>query len=154
MSTPHTFKAIHMLDSMVHRFKVASSYISNINFLKEVASKNKPILLSTGSLITYNNIMLLEDVYNAVQYIKDSDITLMHCVSQYPCRGGYYSRIEKLKDIGYPVGLSDHTKNIEIPKGLPIVEKHIMLDGVDCIDKDVSLTPNEFKEMVNWLKST
>jgi len=36
---------------------------------------------------------------------------------------------------------------------LPVVEKHIMLEDVDCIDNNVSLIPDEFKEMVEWLKS-
>lgn len=151
LSTPHTFDAIQILDNYVDIFKIASPYLGVPNFLKEVASKNKPILLSTGSVIHNNGMASIEEIQNALSFIPNADVTLLHCVSKYPCKNGYYERIDELKNLGYSVGLSDHTKNIKLPKGLPVYEKHIMLDNDLCIDRKVSLSPTEFKEMVKWL---
>ena len=155
LCTPHTFNAIHFLDDLVSMFKIASSYLGNINFLLEVASKNKPMLLSTGSLLHDNGMATIEEISNALWRIQRSDITLLHCRSCYPCNVPMYERIDEIKNcgLGFPVGLSDHSKTIKVPKGLPVVEKHIMLEDVDCIDNNVSLIPDEFKEMVEWLKS-
>jgi len=152
MSTPHTFDAIHFLDNKVRRYKIASTYLGVPNFLIEVAKKDKPIYLSTGSMIHNDGMATIEEVRNALSYIPNADVTLLHCVSKYPCDNPHYERIDELKKLGYPVGLSDHTKNIKLPRGLPVYEKHIMLDNVECVDKEVSLTSNEFKRMIEWLK--
>jgi sialic acid synthase SpsE len=154
MTTPHTFEAIHKIDPYVSMYKIASSYLGNINFLREVVNKDKPILLSTGSLLHNSGMATMEEIKKALSYMTTKNIILMHCVSKYPCIDPHYNRIEKLKKFGYPVGLSDHSKILKVPKGLPVYEKHIMLEGEDCPDKGVSLTPIEFKEMVEWLKSS
>jgi len=152
MSTPHTFEAIHFLDSMVSIHKIAHTYLGLSNFLVEVAKKNKPILLSTGSIIHDNGMATIEEIRNALSFIPDADITLLHCISKYPCYNPHYERIDELKELGYKVGLSDHSKTIQVPKGLPVYEKHFMLTDIPCIDSNVSLNPDEFKEMVKWIK--
>jgi len=153
MSTPHTFDAIHFLDDLVESYKVASTYVGNINFLKEIAEKGKPMYISTGSLISSDGMMTTSDISNALDYLDYDNIILLHCVSKYPCINPRYERIYTLNDIGYPVGLSDHSKNIYIPD-LPIVaiEKHIMLEGIECLDSDVSITNIEFPKMVGLLR--
>lgn len=152
MSTPHTFEAIQFLDELVSIYKIASAYLPNANFLREVADKNKPIFLSTGSLIHKNGMAADEEIANALSFIPEADVTLLHCVSKYPCSSPYYERILKLKNIfNIDVGLSDHSKNIDVPK-VPYLEKHIMLHNVDSIDKNVSLYPEEFAIMVNNIR--
>jgi len=156
MSTPHCFQAIDFLDEYVSIHKIASPYISDPLFVKLVASKNKPMLISTGNIKNYNKMASNKSIRECIGYIGDDRIkhvVLLHCVSEYPCEDGHYERIDQIKRLtGIAVGLSDHTKNIELPKGLPVYEKHIMLEDIDCVDKCVSLTPNEFKEMVKWLR--
>jgi len=152
LSTPHTFEAIHFLDYQTPMYKVASPYLCVPNFLMEIASKNKPILLSTGSLVHKNGMATDEEIRYALSFIPDADVTLLHCVSQYPCPDRHISRIVDLgQKFDRPVGISDHTKEIKMPR-LPVIEKHIMLDGVKSIDESVSLTPDKFKEMVDYLR--
>ena len=149
LSTPHTFFAIHFLDNLVSAYKVASTYLGNINFLLEIASKKKPILLSTGSLLHDNGMATLEEIRNALNYIKSSEVILLHCVSKYPCSNPHYNRIPLLERFGKVVGLSDHSLNIKVPR-VPVIEKHIKIDN-KCIDAEVSLNPKQFKDMVRWI---
>ncbi len=151
LSTPHSFSAIDFLDSLVPMYKVASSFILKRDFLRKVASKGKPILLSTGSMINKDGMATLKEIGAALRWIPKANVTLLHCVSKYPCTDSHLERVSVLKRVfGKPVGLSDHTKDTEIKIKCSIIEKHIMLDK-NCVDKDVSLTPPEFKKMVNGL---
>lgn len=154
LSTPHTFEAIHFLDDLVPIHKVASTYLGNANFLMEVNSKNKPILLSTGNIMKNDGMASLEEIRNAIKYVDLNRTTLMICQSKYPSNNIDMEREHYLRQMGCKtVGLSDHSKLIKIPR-YQVIEKHFMLEDLECIDKDVSLTPSEFKEMVKWLKST
>jgi N,N'-diacetyllegionaminate synthase len=153
MSTPHTFEAIHFLELLVNKYKIASTYLGLPNFLVEVAKKNKPIFLSVGNIIHDNGIATDEEIRNALSFVPHADITLLHCVSKYPCNESYYERINELKKFGKPVGLSDHSKNIQIPTNVSVIERHFMLDNQKCIDSNVSLTSSEFKQMVEWIKN-
>ena len=94
----------------------------------------------------------IKEVRKSLDWLSDVDVTLLHCVSEYPCKEPLYDRIDILKELGYPVGLSDHSKNIRVPRGLPVYEKHFMIENMNCIDKNVSITQHEFKEMVELLK--
>jgi sialic acid synthase SpsE len=153
LSTPHTFEAIHFIDKLVPLHKVASTYLGNPNFLIEIARKKKPMLISTGNIIHNNGMATDDEIAHALRYISGvGPITLMHCVSQYPCHSAHYERIHDLEKFGYQVGLSDHTKTLTPPKTTHI-EKHIMLGDIKCPDEAVSITPSEFKKMVDWLKS-
>ena len=155
LSTPHTFEAIHFLDELgISMFKVASTYLGLPNFLMEIASKGKPVMLSTGSLIHTDGMATNEEIMHALRYLdKSQKVILLHCVSKYPCKEPHYERINELKSLCANVGLSDHSKTIEIPK-VPYIEKHLMLDGVECIDELVSLIPSDFKKMVRYVNGT
>ena len=150
LSTPHTFKAIHFLEDMVTMYKVASTYLSNINFLKEIARKNKPILLSVGSLIHDNGMASKEEIRNALGFIPNAEVILMHCVSKYPCNDPRFDMMYRLKEFNKTIGISDHSKQIKIPRA-SYIEKHIKLDD-NCLDSDVSLNPEEFKQFVNYVR--
>jgi sialic acid synthase SpsE len=153
LSTPHTFEAIHFINKLVPIHKIASTYLGLPNFLREVAGKNKPILLSTGSLVHNDGMATLEEVRCALSYIPDADVTLLHCVSKYPCQDIHLNRILELQSLGKPIGLSDHSKSTDISLRLPVLEKHLMLKGVSCPDESVSLIPDEFKLMVDKLRN-
>lgn len=150
-STPHTFNAIHFLEDLVPFYKIAHTYISLPNFLIEIANKGKPILVSTGNIFNEDGMATDEEILNTLKYLEDCEVTLMHCVSKYPCNDPHYERIDELKELGYPVGLSDHSREIKLPKGLPVYEKHLMLKDMDCIDRKVSITPKVFKYIVKRL---
>lgn len=152
LSTPHNMDAIDFVDRIVSIHKIASPHLTNKEFVKKVDSKNKPILLSTGSFINDDGMATDEEIETTLSWINN-DVTLLHCISKYPSPSSY-KRIHELEKFGYPVGLSDHNKNIYVPTGLPVYEKHFMLPNIECIDQEVSMIPIMFKEMVKWLKSS
>ena len=146
LSTPHTFEAIHFLEDMIPIYKIASTYLGLPNFLREVADKRKPILLSTGSLIHNDGMATDEEISNALDFIPNAKVYLMHCVSHYPCKDPKFNMMGRLKKFNRPMGISDHSKLLQIPRA-SYIEKHIKLDD-NCTDKNVSLNPKEFKQFV------
>ena len=152
MSTPHTIDAIHFIDKLVDIHKIASPFLTNETFLNNFKNAKKTILLSTGSIINISGMATIPEIKRALKILEKNNVVLLHCVSRYPCHNPYYDRILELKDIfGIDVGLSDHSKNINIPN-VPYLEKHIMLHNVDSIDKNVSLYPEEFTRMTNNIR--
>lgn len=133
-STPFSNKEVDLLVDVldVPFIKVASMDLENVPLLKYMASKGKPIILSTG-------LGDLKDIYNAVKCLEENgakDIALLHCVSIYPPKDYQVNlnNIDLLKDnFNYPVGYSDHTLGtlasvLSIAKGAIIIEKHFTLD--------------------------
>ncbi len=162
MSTPHwgspltfykdeDYEVIDFVDTLVKRHKIASPYLTNKKYLEYIASKKKPILLSTGSIKNKDGMARIKEIRQALYWLRNSDVTLLHCVSKYPPENPHYERILKLKKFGKPVGLSDHSLNKMI-QCWPVVEKHFKLDN-NCIDSNVSLNPEEFREMVRNIKN-
>lgn len=157
MTTPHwgspltfykkeDYDVIDFVDSLVKIHKVASPYLVNKKYLQYIATKGKPIFLSTGSIKHKDGMAKMLEIETALKWIPKADVTLLHCVSKYPPKDAHYERIIKLKKFGRPVGLSDHTTNKMI-QCWPVVEKHFKLND-NCIDANVSLNPQEFSEMV------
>lgn len=155
MATPHCkdfdTDTIDFVDTLVKRHKIASPYLKNKQYVQYVASKGKPILLSTGSLERKDGMATMAEIKQALSWIPKADVTLLHCVSKYPCEKPHYERILKLKKFGKPVGLSDHSLNKMI-QCWPVVEKHFKLND-SCIDSAVSLNPEEFREMVKNIRN-
>ena len=129
-------------------YKIASLEITDLNLIGYVASKKKPIILSTG-LASY------KDIKTAVDLIKKyhNKIIILHCVSGYPTPLSEINllRIELIKEKFNTkfVGLSDHTVSSEaslgsIFYGSCLIEKHFTLNK-KSLDGKFSLLPNEFK---------
>ncbi|MFH1451234.1 MAG: pseudaminic acid synthase [bacterium] len=153
-STPFDETAVDFLDKMkVPVYKVASFEIGDLELLKKIASKKKPVILSRG-------MASLEEIRLALSTLKKngaSDIALLHCVSSYP------ARIEDMnlatindmrKRFGVVSGLSDHSLGISaaiaaVVLGASIIEKHFTLRRVDGgPDASFSLEPKELKQLV------
>ncbi len=134
LSTPFDDIAIEFLDPLVSCFKIASADITNIPFLRKVAKKNKPILLSTGA-------SSLEEIDIAIKELvkhgsKKKEIVLLHCILNYPTEK-INANLNMIKGLAskYPdhlIGYSDHTlpdKNMSSLNtayllGAAIIEKH------------------------------
>ena len=135
-STPFDFEAADYLDHYMDYYKISSSDITNIPFIKHIAKKNKPILLSTGAS-TLNEI---ERAVETIRTINKREVVLMHCVLEYPTPMNHANlyRIASLKHKfpDFEIGYSDHTKpdsEYDILKsayllGAHIIEKHFTLD--------------------------
>jgi len=158
-SSPFDFKGVDLLKSInVPAYKIASLEITDIPLIKKCAETNKPIIISTGAA-------KLEDIDLAVETCRNvgnNQIALLKCTSAYPTP---YNEVnlnqiqflkERYKTI---VGLSDHTLGIEVPiaavvLGTKIIEKHFILNrNSNSIDKEFSLEPQEFKQMVTAIRN-
>lgn len=159
LSTPFDRASVDLLDRLgVPAFKVGSGEITNFLLLKHIASKRKPIILSTG-------MSTLDEVAEAVELLRlegSEEIILLHCVSCYPARveDTNLKAMETLRrEFNLPVGLSDHTTDIYVPVaavalGACIIEKHFTLDKeLPGPDHKASLEPAELKEMVKAIRS-
>ena len=136
LSTPFDFASVDYLDEFMDIYKISSSDLTNIPFIKYIASKNKPILLSTGAS-TLNEI---KQAVKAIEEESSVDIAIMHCVLSYPTSYDD-ANLLMIKDLvsnfpDYEIGYSDHTKPDEnmlvlttaYAYGAGILEKHFTLD--------------------------
>lgn len=153
-STPFSKEEANLLEKLdVPFFKIASMDVNNLGFLRHVASKQRPILLSTG-------MATLSEIESAIRTIEsegNSQIVLLHCIAIYPPSHEdiNLNNIPMLRQaFGFPVGFSDHTIGISIPLasvalGSCLIEKHFTLDkDMPGWDHEVSANPEEMKFIV------
>lgn len=142
------------------RYKVPSGEITNLPYLKKIASYGKPIILSTG-------MSDLNDIHAAINVIEDCGtskdlITVLHCSTEYPApinEVNLNAMLTIKKEFDVKVGYSDHTSGIEISiaavaLGAAVIEKHITLNKDSSgPDHAASTEPDEFKEMVQAIRN-
>lgn len=136
MSTPFDYASADYLSDLVDIYKISSSDLSNLPFIRYIARKGKPIYLSVGA-------SYLSEIDEAVQAIREegnNDICLLHCVLSYPTKNedANLNFITHLKQIypNIPIGFSDHTLPDECMTilttayllGADVIEKHFTLD--------------------------
>lgn len=159
-SSPFDFTAVDFLEKLnVPAYKIASFEITDIPLIEYIASKGKPIIISTG-IATEEDIELALD---ACKRMGNNQIALLKCTSSYPAPIDE-ANLVMIKDlqVKYNVfsGLSDHTLGITAPivatsLGAQIIEKHFILDQfVGGPDAFFSLNEKEFKEMVKAVRDT
>lgn len=159
-SSPFDKSAVDLLEDLnTPAYKIASFEITDIPLIAYVASKGKPIIISTG-------IANQEDIQLAIDTCHkngNKDITLLKCTSEYPAQpeNANLLTIPDMKSrFGTKVGLSDHTLGIEAPivavtLGATVVEKHFILDkSIGGADAHFSLDKQEFKQMVDVIRTT
>ena len=158
-SSPFDKTSVDFLEDMdVPAYKIASYEITDIPLIEYVASKGKPIIISTG-------IASLEDIKLAIQTCLDAgndQIAILKCTSSYPSPFDEINlnTIPALeKKFNVIVGLSDHTMGSEVSiagvaLGAKIIEKHFILDrNMDGPDSEFSMEPHEFKQMVDSIRN-
>ena len=155
ISTPFDEESVDILmDLGVQAFKIASFDIVNLPFIRYVASKGLPIILSTGM----SQMSEIEDAIDAISQERNPNLVLLHCVSAYPCDISDINLkvIDTMrKSFGVPVGYSDHTvgtlaSNMAFTLGADILEKHFTLDKLmEGPDHILSADPEEMKTIVS-----
>lgn len=157
-STPFDKSAVDFLETMnVPAYKIASFEITDIPLIEYIASKQRPVIISTG-------IATLEDIQEAIdacRRMNNNNIVLLKCTSSYPAKleDSNLKTIADLKEkFNVIVGLSDHSIDIEvslaaIALGAKVIEKHFILDrDIGGPDSLFSLEPNQFREMVEGVR--
>lgn len=154
-STPFSNREVDFLvdELNVDWIKVASMDLNNLPFLKYIAKKNIPVVLSTGM----SSIAEIDEAVRTLEKYGSGDIVLLHCVSIYPPDDSLINldNIKMLSELyGYPTGYSDHSLGIVAPiiaigKGACMIEKHFTLDqNLFGWDHKISATPKELREIV------
>ncbi|MBF0564275.1 MAG: pseudaminic acid synthase [Nitrospirae bacterium] len=157
-SSPFDLSAVEFLEEMgVPAYKVASFEITDIPLIERIASKGKPVLISTGIATLAD----MEEAAAACRKMGNTRIALLKCSSTYPTDFGELNlkTIPHLRDtFGFTVGLSDHSRGISsaiaaVALGATIVEKHFILDrALGGPDAAFSLMPEEFLAMVKAIR--
>ena len=161
MSTPVDLVSIDVLEPLdMDYYKIPSGEITNLPYLRKIASKHRPVILSTG-------MCEVEEVEAALQVleqggVKRSDIIVLHCNTEYPtpmADVNLRAMDDLRRSLGVEVGYSDHTKGIEVPiaavaLGATVIEKHFTLDKtMEGPDHKASLEPDELKAMVDAIRN-
>ena len=146
-STPFSMEEADMLEKMdVPFFKVASMDINHLPFLRHIARKGRPMIVSTG-------MATLDEIHRAMGVIRgegNKQVVLLHCVSLYPPDFNVVNlrNIRMLSDVfEVPTGFSDHTMGIgcslaAVSLGACVIEKHFTLDkNMEGWDHAVSADP-------------
>ena len=160
LSTPFDCFSVDLLERLkVTAYKISSGDLTNFPFLKYVAKKRKPIILSTG-------MATLEEVQKAVQTLRRSGnkkLVLLHCVSAYPADPADMNlrAMDTLRRVfGVPVGLSDHTPGgmtavAATALGADVIEKHFTLKRTLVgPDHSFSLTPAQLQKTIRDVRLT
>lgn len=157
-SSPFDNSAVDFLEKLnAPAYKIASFEITDIPLIEYVASKGKPIIISTGIA----ELSDIELAINACKKMGNHDIALLKCTSSYPAPIDEANMI-MVKDLAERFnvisGLSDHTMGATVPIvatifGAKIIEKHFILDrGIGGPDASFSMNELEFKAMVDSIR--
>ncbi len=159
-SSPFDTSAVDFLESLdVPAYKVASFEITDIPLIAYIASKGKPVIISTG-------IATLEEIELAIATCKaagNEKIMLLKCTSAYPApldEANLLSIPDMAKRFDLPIGFSDHTLGITAPitavaLGAKMIEKHFILErSIGGPDAAFSLDQEQFAKMVKAVRET
>jgi N,N'-diacetyllegionaminate synthase len=161
LSTPFDLYAVDLLDSYgLDTFKIPSSELTNLPYLRKISKMNKKIILSTGMA----NLGEIEDAISILVEggTNKDNITLLHVNSEYPTPMEDVNLKAMLtigNAFGMKYGYSDHTLGIEVPiaavaLGACVIEKHFTLDcGMHGPDHRASLNPQGLKDMVSGIRN-
>lgn len=153
-SSPFDNTAVDFLEEIgVEFYKIASFELVDIPLIEYVASKKKPIIMSTGMA----TLAEIDEAVAAVRRQGNGDLALLRCASAYPAITDEMNlrTMQNMKEtFGVPVGLSDHSMGAvgavtAVALGASIIEKHFCLDrAIENPDSSFSMSPSEFKQMV------
>lgn len=159
-STPFDLESARFLNSIQDLFKISSGDNTFWSLIKEIASYEKPTIISTGT----SGFKELDRIYNYFKLNSElNNLIFLHCVSSYPVPREQANLlmikklIKKYKNI--KIGYSDHTLGIESATcaaalGARIIEKHFTLDKnfSNFRDHQISAEPKEMKLLVERIK--
>jgi pseudaminic acid synthase len=158
-STPFDKTAVDFLEDLGNPImKIASFEITDVNLIRYAASKDKPMVISTG-IATQEDIEL---AIKACYEVGNNDITLLRCVSAYPApleNVNLRTMLDIKERYGVKIGLSDHTMGSDVAiaavaLGAEMIEKHFIIDrAIGGPDAAFSMTTGEFTKMVTSIRN-
>lgn len=159
LSTPDDEESLIFLINLgIDLIKVGSGEVTNIPYLRKIAKKKMPVILSTGMSYLGD----VEHAYNTLMETGAPKVILLHCTTNYPCpmeEVNLKAMLTLKEAFKCQVGYSDHTLGIEVPiaavaMGATVIEKHFTLDKtMEGPDHKASIDPIELKEMVRAIRN-
>ena len=161
LSTGFDFESLEFLAGLgITIAKVPSGEITNLPYLRKVATLFPEVILSTG-------MATITEIKDAVKVLTDNGvskdkITILHCNTEYPTPMedvNLKAMLHIQQEVGVNIGYSDHTLGIEVPiaavaLGATVIEKHFTLDKtLPGPDHKASLEPEELKAMVMAIRN-
>ena len=161
-STPFDYASADYLEDMVDFYKISSSDLSNLPFIRHVAKKGKKMIVSVGAAY----LSEVDEAIRAMIEVGNNDITILHCVLSYPTdpKNANLKIIETLKKTfpNVKVGFSAPddammTLAVAYMLGSEVIEKHFTLDKtLPGNDHYHSGDPDDFKKAISnfqWIDS-
>ena len=159
-SSPFDKSAVDFLEKLnPSAYKIASFEITDYELIRYVASKHKPIIISTG--IAYK-----EEIADAIKICKEEgneDIILLKCTSEYPAPlsdANLRTIPDLAKEFNVVAGFSDHTLGstapiVAVTLGAKVIEKHFIIDkNIGGADAGFSMEAKDFKDMVEKIRES
>lgn len=158
LSTPHSSKEdVDLVSEICPAIKVGSGDLTNLPILKYMASKNLPVILSTG-------MADLEETREAIDAVLpiNKQLIILHCTTNYPTpfnEVNLRAMATLKKEFNLVTGYSDHTEGIKISLaavslGASMIEKHFTLDkNLPGPDHKASLEPKELKDLIEGIRN-
>ena len=160
-STPFDYASADYLEKMVDFYKISSSDLSNLPFIRHIGRKGKPVIISVGA----SYLSEVDEAIRALEEVGCQDITILHCVLSYPTdpKNANLRIIETLQR-DFPnvkVGFSDHvapddtmmTLAVAYMLGAEVIEKHFTLDKtLKGNDHYHAGNPDDFRKAINNFK--
>ena len=157
-TTPYSEAEVDFLvdDCKAPFVKIASMDINNLSYLRYVARRKVPVVLSTG-MADY------EEIAQAAKVMEEAgieDLCILHCVSLYPVAAEQVnlSNMRMLAE-NFPqhaIGYSDHTigsvaAGAAVAMGAGLIEKHFTLDNKkNGWDNQMATEPKEMENLVRY----
>lgn len=153
LTTPFDIESLNQFKNRMKYIKVASGDLTYHRLLRAIAETGKPVILSTG-------MARMAEIEESAQFFNRSLLTVMHCVSLYPCPDteANLGVIDDLKEKFPSVGYSDHTIGnlaciAAVSKGCSVIEKHFTLDNTkEFGDHPLSADPYDMEDLVNQVR--
>ena len=158
LSTPFDKDGVDFLESLdVEAYKIASFELVDIPLIEYAAAKGKPMIMSTGMA----SIEEIQEAIDACRRVGNEQIVLLKCCSEYPApwEDMHLGNIPDMaRRFNLPIGLSDHSAGslgavVGVTLGACVIEKHVMLQGVESADSKFSMPMDEFAKMVQDVRN-
>ena len=160
ISTPDDTESVDLLaDMRVQYIKVGSTEVTNLEYLKYIARKNIPIILSTGM----STLGEVEKALGAIYSTGNKSVKLLHATTDYPTKEddvNLNAMLTMREAFKVDVGYSDHTLGNEaaiaaVAMGATVIEKHFTIDkNMEGPDHKASMEPEELKRFVKAIRKT
>tara|TARA_B100001059_G_scaffold37507_1_gene30367 strand:- start:962 stop:1981 length:1020 start_codon:yes stop_codon:yes gene_type:complete len=160
LSTPDDEDSLNFLADKLKilKIKIGSGEVTNLPFIKKIALKNKPIIISSGMA----NMSEIGEAIKTIRKYNKKKLTVLHCTTNYPCpfEDVNLNAMNKIKTkFNVDIGYSDHTIGSEVPisavaLGAKVIEKHLTLNTkFKGPDHKASMNPLQFKKMVQQIRN-